>query len=58
MKWINNLKVGVKLIGAFVIVSAITGLVGWMGIGNMAALNSLADNMRVRGFDSTPSSHS
>jgi methyl-accepting chemotaxis protein len=48
MKWINNLKVGVKLIGAFIIVSAITGLVGWVGINNMATLSSLADDMYER----------
>jgi len=56
MKWINNLKVGVKLIGAFLIVSAITGAIGWMGITNMATLNEVSNQMyevELRGLSFT-----
>ena len=45
MKWFLNMKVGSKLILAFLIVAAISALIGAVGIRNMATMNSLADEM-------------
>jgi methyl-accepting chemotaxis protein len=45
MSWFANLKISVKLIAAFLIVSAITGIVGYVGIENMAKLNDAADRL-------------
>ena len=43
MQWFKNLKVGVKLIASFLVVSAITAVVGYVGIRNMGILNDQAD---------------
>jgi len=48
MKWFLNMKVGSKLILAFLIVSAISAVIGAIGIRNMATINSLADEMYQR----------
>ncbi|MES2663004.1 MAG: methyl-accepting chemotaxis protein [Pseudomonadota bacterium] len=48
MQWIKNLKVGAKLTSAFVIVSVITGMIGWIGINNMSTINSLAEQIYDR----------
>ncbi len=45
MKWFYDLKIGKKLIIAFLVVSAITAFVGIMGIRNMGAINTLADDI-------------
>ena len=45
MNWFTNLKISVKLIAAFLIVSAITGIVGYVGISNMSKLNDAADTL-------------
>jgi methyl-accepting chemotaxis protein len=45
MKWYYDLKIGTKLISAFVLVSLITGLVGYQGIAKMAVINAEADKM-------------
>jgi len=45
MKWFYDLKVGTKLIIAFVIVCAITTAVGFMGIRSMRAMNEGSDKM-------------
>uniref|UniRef100_C6E2Z3 Methyl-accepting chemotaxis sensory transducer n=1 Tax=Geobacter sp. (strain M21) TaxID=443144 RepID=C6E2Z3_GEOSM len=45
MKWFSNLKVGTKLISAFIVVSLITAIVGYIGIRNMGAINDMADEM-------------
>jgi methyl-accepting chemotaxis protein len=42
MKWFYDMKIGAKLIGAFIIVGAITAVVGYMGIRNMGDLAELA----------------
>jgi len=42
MKMLANMKVGTKLILAFIAVSAITGLVGYVGINNMGKMDGLA----------------
>ena len=48
MKKFYDLKIGTKLITAFVIVSAITAVVGILGIKNMATINDMADVMYER----------
>ena len=40
MKALNNLKTGTKLIGAFVIVALITGVVAVIGFFNMQTINN------------------
>ena len=45
MKWFYDLKVGSKLITAFIIVSVITAAVGIIGIRNMSTINDMADEM-------------
>jgi len=42
---LSNVKIGVKLIGAFLIVSLITAMVGYLGIIDMAKLNDEADKL-------------
>lgn len=48
MQWFKNLKVGVKLVASFLIVSAITAVVGYIGIKNMGEINTQADRMYER----------
>ncbi|WP_158084256.1 methyl-accepting chemotaxis protein [Marispirochaeta aestuarii] len=45
MKWFYNLRIANKLILAFMLLMAITGLVGFIGISNMGKINNLADYM-------------
>ncbi|HEX5756538.1 MAG TPA: methyl-accepting chemotaxis protein [Arenimonas sp.] len=45
MNWLANIKVGVRLIAAFLVVSVITGFVGYEGIVSMRQLNNEADRM-------------
>ncbi|HEY3346313.1 MAG TPA: methyl-accepting chemotaxis protein [Nitrospirota bacterium] len=45
MKWFNDLRIGLKLISAFVILSVLTALVGYMGLRNMGIINDMADRM-------------
>ena len=42
---LNNIKIGTKLIGAFLIVSLFTAIVGYLGISNMSELNDEADKL-------------
>jgi methyl-accepting chemotaxis protein len=42
MSWFNDMKIGKKLIGAFILVGAITAVVGYMGISNMGKIAGLA----------------
>jgi len=42
MSWFNDIKIGKKLIGAFILVGAITAVVGYMGISNMGKIAGLA----------------
>ena len=42
---LSNIKIGVKLIGAFLIVSCITAMVGYLGVTNMSELNDEADKL-------------
>jgi methyl-accepting chemotaxis protein len=43
MKWFYDLKIGARLIGAFVVVGVITAIVGVMGITNMGKIATLAN---------------
>ena len=45
MNWFRNLKIGTKILGAFMVVCAITAIVGYMGITKMRQINELADEM-------------
>ena len=45
MNLIKNMKVGAKLVAAFVLVSIIGAVVGLIGIGNMSKINDMADEM-------------
>ena len=42
MKWFYDMKIGARLITAFVIVGAITAIVGYMGINSMGNIAELA----------------
>lgn len=48
MTMLKNLKIGVKLISAFLFVSIITGVVGYVGVANMKKLNDAADDLYQR----------
>jgi methyl-accepting chemotaxis protein len=45
MKWFNDMKIGVKLIGAFILVGVITAIVGYVGIHNMSKIDQLAGKL-------------
>jgi methyl-accepting chemotaxis protein len=42
---LGNIKVGVKLIGAFLLISILTGVVGFVGINNMSKLDDSATKL-------------
>jgi methyl-accepting chemotaxis protein len=42
MKWFYDMKIGTRLIAAFIIVGAITAIVGYMGITSMAKIGDLS----------------
>ncbi|WP_075795836.1 HAMP domain-containing methyl-accepting chemotaxis protein [Massilia putida] len=44
----KNMKIGVRLIAGFVLVAAISAVVGVIGITNASKINDMADNMYVR----------
>jgi methyl-accepting chemotaxis protein len=48
MRWFYDMKVGTKMVAAFIIVCAITGVVGFMGIKNMGNINAMADRIYER----------
>jgi methyl-accepting chemotaxis protein len=48
MKWFNNLKIGVKLILSFLLLSGITGMVGYLGISNMEKINGMLNSLYER----------
>ncbi len=45
MQWFKDMKVGTKLISAFLIISAVTAVVGYIGIKNMGQINHEADRL-------------
>lgn len=48
MKRFNDIKIGTKLIGAFVLVGMITAIVGYLGIANMAKIADLSNTMYAK----------
>ncbi|SDH34436.1 methyl-accepting chemotaxis protein [Pseudomonas flavescens] len=48
MKFIRNMKIGVRLIAGFTLVVILTALVGALGIFNLAKVNQLSDQMYER----------
>ena len=48
MQWFHDMRVGKKLLGAFIIMALLTGIVGWFGITNMGKINDMADKMYLR----------
>jgi methyl-accepting chemotaxis protein len=42
---LRNMKIGVRLLGGFLLVVAISGAIGWMGISNASHINVMADDM-------------
>lgn len=50
MKKFNNLKIRVKLILCFVLLSILTGIVGFMGINNMSNINNRGNEMYNNNF--------
>jgi methyl-accepting chemotaxis protein len=45
MTWFKNLPTAVKLMTGFALVSVIMGVIGWIGISNMGAINENLDNV-------------
>ena len=45
---LGNIKIGIRLIAAFLIVAAASGLVGYVGISNAGKINDMADRMYER----------
>jgi methyl-accepting chemotaxis protein len=48
MNWFNNIKISVKLLTAFFLVSAITGVVGYVGIDNLGKLDHAAEDLYAK----------
>jgi methyl-accepting chemotaxis protein len=48
MGWYNNMKIGAKLIAAFILVGAITAIVGYMGISNMGNIADMSASSYAR----------
>ncbi|KAF0216923.1 MAG: methyl-accepting chemotaxis [Geobacteraceae bacterium] len=45
MAWFFNLKLTVKLLASFILVALIAGVVGWVGVSNIRAINRLDTEM-------------
>ncbi len=45
MKWFYNLKIAIKLIFSFIILSVITAFVGFEGINNMGVINNMLNSL-------------
>ncbi|MFO7444716.1 MAG: methyl-accepting chemotaxis protein [Ignavibacteriaceae bacterium] len=45
MKWFYNLRISVKLISAFILVSGITAFVGFQGMTNMSTINDMLNKL-------------
>lgn len=44
MQWFYDMKIGRKLIASFVLIGAITAVVGWVAVSNMGKMADLADS--------------
>ncbi len=45
MQWLNNLKIGTKLLGSYVLLLLLMGGVGYLGASNMGAINDLLNGI-------------
>jgi methyl-accepting chemotaxis protein len=45
MKWFNDMKIGAKLIGAFILVGVITAIIGYVGIHSTGKIDKLAGQL-------------
>ncbi len=45
MKWFLNLRLGAKLITAFIVLSGITAFIGYQGLGNMGTINDMLNQL-------------
>ena len=45
MKWFYNLKISVKLIAAFIVLSTITAFIGFQGLNNMGVINDMLNSL-------------
>ncbi|HEY9062268.1 MAG TPA: methyl-accepting chemotaxis protein [Pseudobacteroides sp.] len=50
MKWFHDLKIKVKLILCFIVLAVFTGIVGFIGITNMGAINKRGDEIYTNNF--------
>ncbi|MBW7859231.1 MAG: MCP four helix bundle domain-containing protein, partial [Leptonema sp. (in: Bacteria)] len=50
MKWLNNIKIGVRLIIAFLLIVSLVGVVGYVGEDAASELNEAADAMANRQY--------
>jgi methyl-accepting chemotaxis protein len=50
MKWFNDLKIGTKLLASFVLVAAIAGLIGWVGLSGVSNLGANSKAMYTDQF--------
>ena len=48
MKWFYDLKIGKKLIISFLVLSAITAIVGYLGVSNMGKMSDMLDYLYKR----------
>lgn len=48
MQWFYDLRVGKKLIISFILMAAITGIVGYLGLQNMGTINGMNDTLYER----------
>ncbi len=48
MQWFHNVRVGKKLISAFLIMSLLTVIVGYLGVSNMGTIQDLSDSMYTK----------
>ena len=45
MKWFYDQRIGRKLIISFLVLSAITVIVGYLGLANMSKINGMLDSI-------------
>ncbi len=45
MKWFYDLKISIKLIAAFITLSAITAFIGFQGLNNMGVINDMLNSL-------------
>ena len=48
MKWFYDMKIGNRLLAAFIIVAAITAIVGYTGFANLSKIAGLASESYTR----------